>query len=97
MQPKHKISTSLYPDWPTKPEFHWFLTSACNWVSDPHLFRGLKRIQKADRSGLLVPTGCSVYKVPGKWNTSYEINNYAPDTEGVEYITYVKYKPEKLK
>lgn len=97
MQSKHKIGVSLYPEWPEHPEFHWFLSSGLNWVSDTDLFRGLRRIHREDRAGSLKCTGCSVYKVAGRWDSEYEIDNYAPDTEGVEFIAHVQYKPEKLK
>tara|TARA_R100000655_G_scaffold45046_3_gene81891 strand:+ start:3360 stop:3653 length:294 start_codon:yes stop_codon:yes gene_type:complete len=97
MQAKHKVGTSLYPNWPVQDEFHWFLSSQLNWVSDTDLFRGLRRIHKADREGSLKCKGCRVYKVLGRWDSNYEINNYRPDTEGVEFITQILYKPEKLK
>ena len=75
--------------------FHFFCSSFANWTTDDDLYKCLKRQRAVDVDGMkknYQVKFCNVWKVPGtNKGTKYDIDNYAPQVEGVEFITKVEW------
>lgn len=81
-------------DWQVqKDSQHFFVSSHMWWQTGTDLLEVLARQAKLDKG-----TGvkqCAVYKVPLPVDAPYEINYYAPQVEGAEFVTVVEYNYKK--
>lgn len=78
-------------------EHHYFTSSALYWRTDADLFKCLRAQYDADRRSGYTVRGCNVFKVPLPPDADYQIRDYRPLVEGVEFIDYVEYPKRKEK
>jgi hypothetical protein len=90
--PEHEVSVTLHN---THAAHHFFSSSILHWRTHSDLHTCLSKQYKADRQtnieNTFKITSADVWRVPGPSDSSYPIENYAPDVEGAEFIATVKY------
>ena len=77
-------------------EWHWFLSSAFNWVvgDKEHLPKTIQALASSDKSAVrnLKNVNFAIWKVPGATEAEYEIDRFQPQVDGAEYVGTVYHK-----
>jgi len=69
-------------------KFHYFTSSFANWQIHADKFKCVEAQRKADKG---IAKSCNLYKVPLPIEAPYDINEYKPEVEGVEFLENIKY------
>ena len=80
-----------------KKQFHFFVSSGLHWNTGEDLYEVLQRQKRMDRARgtTFKCDGCNVFKVPLPNDAKYQIDNYQPQVEGVEFIDSVQWVKPK--
>ncbi len=73
-------------------DHHYFVATYAHWACNDDLYLALKQIAEVSKS--VQAKQANVFRVPGPSTTTYEINFYQPQVEGVEFIDTVFFDQE---